>query len=194
MGDKTTYVLNIIQMAYGVNLMKQVRRVIIAQDKKDQSYVIEDDYAKDIQHFITGVEGAVSINLWATNDILPNLNDSSDLTKAGIPFLPSKNGTVFRICDIPPDSSYINRLDEILLNNEKISEEKKALKHPLMHKVEALSYAVVLEGEITLILDNNQTKLKAGDVIVDCGSHHAWSNQTNSVCRMVFVLIDATRK
>jgi quercetin dioxygenase-like cupin family protein len=88
----------------------------------------------------------------------------------------------------------MHRLDDILLNNEKLGEKQKALKHPLMHKVDALSYALVLEGQVTLIADENQTTLKAGDVIIDCGSHHAWSNRTDSVCRMMFVLIDAVRK
>ncbi|QLH42066.1 MAG: hypothetical protein HWD59_04600 [Coxiellaceae bacterium] len=63
----------------------------------------------------------------------------------------------------------------------------------MMHQVDALSYAIVLFGEITLIADNNQTVLKAGDVVVDLGSHHAWSNHTDTICRMAFVLIDAKR-
>jgi len=174
--------------------MKQVRRVIIGQNQNDESHIVEDSQAKDIDHFITGVEEAVSINLWATGNHRPNLNETTDPAKKGIPFLPAKNGTVFRICDIPPDASYLQRLDDILLNNQKISDEQKALKHPLMHKVDALSYAIVLEGEVTLIVDQGETKLKAGDVIIDRGSHHAWSNHTNSVCRMLFVLLDAERR
>lgn len=173
--------------------MKPVRRVVIAQNKENQSDIMEDSRAKDIDHFITGVKEAVSINLWATNKTPPTLEDISDPVKSGLSLLPSKNGTVLRICDIPPDSLYINRLDEILLNNQKISAEQKMLKHPLMHKVDCLIYAIVLEGEVTLILDKTQTKLKAGDVVIDYGSNHAWSNQTNSVCRMIFVLLDAIR-
>lgn len=173
--------------------MKPVRRVVIAQNKDNQSDIVEDSHAKDIDHFITGVKGAVSINLWATSKTPPTLQDTSDLTKSRLPFLPSKNGTMFRICDIPPDSLYINRLDEILLNNQKISAEQKILKHPLMHQVDCLTYAVVLEGEVTLILDKTQTKLKAGDAIIDYGSNHAWSNHTNHVCRMIFILLDAIR-
>jgi len=34
----------------------------------------------------------------------------------------------------------------------------------------------VLEGEITLVLDTGQTRLKAGDVVVQRGTNHAWSN------------------
>ncbi|MBS0654452.1 MAG: cupin domain-containing protein [Verrucomicrobia bacterium] len=173
--------------------MKPVRRVVIAQDTDNQSTIVEDSNAKDIDHFITGVQEAASINIWATSKTAPALEDTGDPTLSGIPFLPSKNGTILRICDIPPDSRYIHRLDEILLNNQKISAEQKLMKHPLMHKVDCLIYAVVLEGEVTLILDKDQTKLKSGDVIVDCGSNHAWSNHTDHVCRILFVLLDAHR-
>lgn len=174
--------------------MKQpIRRVIIAQNKENQSYVVADGYAKDVNHFITGVEEAKSINLWATNKTPPKLDDINDPTNFGLPFLPQTNGTIFRICDVPPDSLYINRLDEILLNNQKISDEQKKLKHPLMHQVDCLIYAIILEGEITLILDNAETELKAGDIIIDCGSNHAWSNHTNHICRIAFVLLDAIR-
>lgn len=176
--------------------MKPVRRIIIGQNSDHQSSILEDSHAENIDHFITGVDEAVSINLWATRETPPNLNQTIDPVKPslGSPFLPSKNGTIFRICDIPPDANYLHRLDDILLNNEKISAEQKALKHPLMHQVDALIYAIVLEGEVTLILDNIKTKLNPGDVVIDCGSHHAWSNETGRVCRMAFVLIDAVRK
>lgn len=173
--------------------MKPVRRVVIAQNKDNQSDIIDDSHAKDIDHYITGVKEGVSINLWATSQMPPALEDTNDPTQSGLPFLPAKDGTIFRICDIPPDSLYMNRLDEILLNNQKISAEQKKLKHPLMHQVDCLTYAVVLEGEVTLILDKTQTKLKAGDAVIDHGSTHAWSNHTNHVCRMIFILIDATR-
>jgi Cupin domain len=154
---------------------------------------VEDSTAKDIDYFITGVKEAASINLWATSKTPPALENIGDPTQSGLPFLPSKNGTILRICDIPPDSLYIHRLDEVLLNNQKISDEQKMQKHPLIHKVDCLIYAVVLDGEVTLILDKTETKLKSGDVIIDCGSNHAWSNHTNQVCRMLFVLLDATR-
>ena len=171
--------------------MKPVRRVVIAQNRENQSDIMQDSEAGDIDYFITGVKEAASINLWATSKTPPTLEYRGDPTQSGLPFVPAKNGTIFRICDIPPDALYIHRLDEILLNNQKISAEQKQLKHPLMHKVDCLIYAAVLEGEATLILDKTQTKLKAGDTIIDHGSNHAWSNHTNHVCRILFVLLDA---
>lgn len=170
-----------------------VRRVVIAQDNANRSYIVKDQSAQDVDHFITGVTEAVSINLWATDGKPAKLNTTTDPTEAGVPFVPAKHGTVFRICDIPPDSLYMHRLDEIALNGEEVTTEQRALQHPLMHKVDALVYSVVLAGEVTLVADTNKTIVNAGDVVVDCGSHHAWSNHTDTVCRMAFVLIDGER-
>ena len=35
-----------------------------------------------------------------------------------------------------------------------------------MHRTETLDYAVVLEGEITMLLDDSEVQLKAGDVVI----------------------------
>ena len=56
--------------------------------------------------------------------------------------------------------------------------------------LESLDYAVVLEGEITLVLDDEDVQLKAGDVVIQRGNSHAWSNRSGKVCRMLYVLID----
>ena len=173
--------------------MNPVRRIVVAQDKTNRSYVVKDRAAQDVDHFITGVAEAVSINLWSTEDSPARLHQNADPTEAGLPFLPAKHGTVFRICDIPPDSLFMHRLDDIELNGEKVTAEQRALQHPLMHKVDAVVYSIVLTGEVTLIVDTGRTIVAAGDVVVDCGSHHAWSNHTDAVCRIAFVLVDGER-
>jgi uncharacterized cupin superfamily protein len=50
---------------------------------------------------------------------------------------------------------------------------------------------MVLEGEIDMLLDDSEVHLKAGDVLVQQGTNHAWVNRSGKVCRMAFVLIDA---
>ena len=51
--------------------------------------------------------------------------------------------------------------------------------HPYMQKVRALDICVVLEGEITLVLDTQEVALKAGDIVVQRGTNHAWSNRSD---------------
>jgi quercetin dioxygenase-like cupin family protein len=76
------------------------------------------------------------------------------------------------------------------LGNERAATFGKGGRHPLMHRTETIDYALVLSGEITMVLDDEDVLLKAGDVVVQCGTNHAWSNRSNAPCVVAFVLID----
>ena len=41
-----------------------------------------------------------------------------------------------------------------------------------------------------MLLDDEEVLLKAGDVVVQCGTNHAWSNRSNAPCLVAFILID----
>ena len=60
-----------------------------------------------------------------------------------------------------------------------------------MHRTRSVDYAVVMEGEIDMILDDSEVHLRAGDVLVQQGTNHAWANRGTRPCRIAFVLIDA---
>jgi quercetin dioxygenase-like cupin family protein len=53
-----------------------------------------------------------------------------------------------------------------------------------------VDYGIVLEGEVVLVLDDSETVLRAGDVVVQRGTDHRWENRSGAVARMVFVLVD----
>jgi mannose-6-phosphate isomerase-like protein (cupin superfamily) len=76
------------------------------------------------------------------------------------------------------------------LGNERAATFGKGGRHPLMHRTETIDYAIVLEGEITMVMDEVDVQLKAGDVLVQCGTNHAWSNRSGKPCVVAFVLID----
>ncbi len=61
-----------------------------------------------------------------------------------------------------------------------------------MHRTESLDYGIVLEGEIVLILDDSEVILRAGDVVVQRGTDHAWANRSTAVARVAFVLVGGT--
>lgn len=63
-------------------------------------------------------------------------------------------------------------------------------RHKLMHRTETLDYGIVTEGEVWLVLDEEEVHLKRGDVVVQRGTNHAWSNRTEAMARMVFILLD----
>jgi len=61
-----------------------------------------------------------------------------------------------------------------------------------MHRTVSLDYALVLDGELVLELDGgDEVRLRTGDVVVQRGTNHIWSNDSDRPCRIAFVLIDA---
>ena len=65
------------------------------------------------------------------------------------------------------------------------------VKHPLLHRTRSLDYAIILSGEIDMMLDDGDVHLKPGDVIVQQATNHAWVNRGKEPCRILFVLMDS---
>ena len=59
-----------------------------------------------------------------------------------------------------------------------------------MHRTETIDYAIVLSGEITMLLDDEDVVVDAGDILVQCGTNHAWSNRSKAPAVVAFILID----
>jgi uncharacterized cupin superfamily protein len=62
--------------------------------------------------------------------------------------------------------------------------------HPMMHRSEALDYGIVIEGEMTMVLDDSEVLLKPGSVVVQRGTNHAWANRSEKLCRILFIQCD----
>ena len=77
------------------------------------------------------------------------------------------------------------------LGNAKAATFGKGGRHPLMHRTETIDYVIVIEGEIEMDMDASSVKLKAGDVMVQRGTNHAWANRSDKRARVAFVLVDA---
>jgi uncharacterized cupin superfamily protein len=63
-----------------------------------------------------------------------------------------------------------------------------------MHLTDTVDYAILIEGEIYAIMEDDEVLMKAGDVLVQRGTVHAWANRSNAICRICFVLIDGRWK
>ncbi len=50
-----------------------------------------------------------------------------------------------------------------------------------MHRTKTIDYAIVLSGEIDMLLDDTDLHLKAGDVVMQRGTNHAWVNRGDSL-------------
>lgn len=112
--------------------------------------------------------------------------------------LPTEHGTVLRLNRFPPEPDFLKDLTPeqarqafAALGNEKASTWGRGGRHPTMHRTETIDYGVVIEGEITMLLDNEDVVLRAGDVVVQCGTNHAWVNRSDKDAVVAFVLMDA---
>ena len=176
---------------------KQVRRVVTGHDKTGKAVVISDGPAPFVHVNAVNPEW-YSTDIWRTHECPAKI-----VAKAEEPTLgprrqmPEKRGTVLRINHYPPESEAVRRMTPeasqrafAALGNREAATYGKGGRHPLMHRTETIDYAIVLAGEITMVLDDTDVHLKAGDVVVQCGTNHAWSNRSDAPCVIAFVLID----
>ena len=132
--------------------------------------------------------GLVSTLVWVTDESPAQISGRADrsLREIGVP--PPARGSVFRVVEFPPERKEMSR--DAVLKEMGLAEQSES-KHAGMHRTRSIDYAVVMEGEIDMVLDDSEVHLVAGDVLVQQGTNHAWVNRGNRPCRIAFVLIDA---
>jgi naringenin degradation protein FdeH len=174
-----------------------IRRVVTGHDKSGKAIVISDGLAPNVKSNPLR-PGHRSSDIWKTNAMPVALTAAEDDPTLGPRTIhPAPQGTVIRIAELQPESADVRDMSaekarEVFaaMGNESASMFGRGGRHPMMHRTETIDYAVVLEGEITLILDDADVQLKAGDVVIQRGTSHAWSNRSQKMCRMLYVLID----
>jgi mannose-6-phosphate isomerase-like protein (cupin superfamily) len=174
-----------------------VRRVVTGIDERGRSYVISDGLSPN-RYRSASIAGFGAAQLWYTKPgVVSNAGEGDNASaETAIPMHPEIGATIFRIADFPPDSAYTDSgkaalFSEIGGNEARAGADQSESKHFWFHKTDSIDYAIVLEGEISLLLDEHECLLRAGDVVVQRGTSHAWANRSDRVCRMAFVLIGA---
>jgi mannose-6-phosphate isomerase-like protein (cupin superfamily) len=177
-------------------MAKAVRRIVTGHDARGRSVVQEDGPPARVAT-LGGESGTTFHEIWNTRSApAPIDRASGEPDEAGISLLPPPaGGTRIRILDIPPDDGTVAALPreavkalfEAIGAGHALAEDPP---HPLMHRTETVDYGIVLEGELVLILDESETVVRAGDVIVQRGTSHAWANRSNADARIAFVLVD----
>jgi hypothetical protein len=169
----------------------KVRRIVTGVNDAGRSYFVSDSR---LPSAAIPPDGPVAAGLWKT-DRSPASNADDDPVPDGvIATIPPADtgGTIFRILDILPDSRGHRSAEEMEKRGARVDRERWA-KRAGFHQTDTVDYAIVLEGEVYAVLDEGETLMKAGDVLIQRGTHHAWSNRTATACRMAFILIDADR-
>jgi mannose-6-phosphate isomerase-like protein (cupin superfamily) len=175
--------------------LPEFKRVVTGHDQHGQAIVASNGPTPNVFP-LSSVPGTVFHELWNSSASPALLDNASDPSSKPLQLSPGPQGSVIRVVDIPPDS----------VQNQVSAEEAAAAfaeigqshagtgkadsRHKLMHRTETLDYGIVTEGEVWLVLDQEEVHLKRGDVVVQRGTNHAWSNRTEAMARMVFILLD----
>jgi quercetin dioxygenase-like cupin family protein len=142
-----------------------VRRVVTGHDGQKKAKIIHDSIATNVSQR----PNAASTTIWCTDSVPVELPLSGGdelgdrLINSGTP----PNGTRLMVMDLFPGC------------------------HGALHRTDTLDYVIVLEGEVEMLLDESSVTLRAGDILIQQGTIHAWTNRTESHARLAIVLVDA---
>jgi quercetin dioxygenase-like cupin family protein len=152
------------------------RRVVTGHDDNGVSVFTADGPAPVVR---TAPDGALFYEIWGTDATPAPITPGPigpgpvgtgvpDPALGALSVPPTPNGTKIRINEFPP-----------------------GVASPV-HRTQSVDYGIVLSGEVVLVLDDAETVLRAGDVVVQRGTSHRWENRSGATARMAFILIDGT--
>jgi quercetin dioxygenase-like cupin family protein len=144
-----------------------IRRVITGHDDNNVARVIIEGPSTNTKR---PREGVASTLMWSSDEMPADISIGEKVEDMGARILgtaPPENGSRFIVMEFAPGV---------------VSE---------MHRTETIDYIVMLEGEIDMDMDDSTVKLRAGDIMVQRGTNHAWVNRSKAPARMAIVLLDA---
>jgi mannose-6-phosphate isomerase-like protein (cupin superfamily) len=174
------------------------RRIVTGHDEHGRAVILEDAPPPRVVR-IGGEHGPLFFEVWNTRETPARIDRASgEPPEEGIQLSPPENGTRIRVLEVPPEDPSIARLtpDEARAHFAEVgaadaaSHRGSGSKHAFMHRTETIDYGIVLEGEITLIVDEGETVARAGDIVIQRGTNHGWANRGKVPCRIAFILID----
>jgi mannose-6-phosphate isomerase-like protein (cupin superfamily) len=151
-------------------------RTIVCVDENGKSKAIEDRPAPDVRTD-PARPGYFSTLIWSTDSTPARIDRANEQVRLPSLLTPPPGGSLCRIVTFPPDRAFRGGV---------------RAPHAGMQKTRTLDFCIVLEGEITLVLDTEEVELKAGDTVVQRGASHAWSNRSDRPCTLAISSHDAT--
>lgn len=173
-------------------MTQATRRVVTGHDATGKAVVVIDGAAPNAK--LRAASGVTSTLLWVTDECPADISGGADRADRDIGVAPPPAGSIFRVVEFPP-AAEAGPVDNEAMKRElgiaHGASAARAAQHPGMHRTKSIDYAIVISGEIDMLLDDSEVHLKAGDALVQQGTNHAWVNRGKENCRIAFVLIDA---
>jgi len=178
-------------------MLKIPRRIVTSDDASGKSAAVADGPVPGMM--IDPVRlGFVSTCIWVTDTTPAEIKVINDTLMRAHRMLPPPRGSVCRIVTIPPDEAFRGKVGARdvaaffhAMGAPDASTYSPNAPHPYMQKTRTLDFCLVIEGEITLVLDTEEVQLTAGDTVVQRGTNHAWSNRSSRLCTIAISSHDA---
>jgi len=171
------------------------KRVVTGHDSQGRAVIASQGPPPSIFP-LKAVPGTIFYEIWSTRGAPATVDNGPDPTLRPLELGPPAHGSLIRVVDIPPDSvqNAVSAEDAAAAFREigagHAGTGQSDSPHRLMHRTETIDYGVVLRGKVWLVLDADEIELGPGDIVVQRGTNHAWSNRTEETARMMFVLLD----
>jgi mannose-6-phosphate isomerase-like protein (cupin superfamily) len=165
----------------------QFRRIVTGHDAEGKSVVVIDGPATAFGAF------------WQTEGAPADNRSAKDAAQAVDMLEPAPSGSIFRYAVIAPEDPGISREQREAATAKMFAQmhaehcRPDTARDPGMHKTKTVDYVILLSGEVTLLLDHGEVKLKPFDVVVQRGTNHAWINKGKEPAIIAAVLIDAAK-
>ena len=167
-----------------------IHRVVTTLDASNKSTTLFDS----IMPLEVGKSGNPGAILWITDSSPAGLSQE-DTGKRPIGISPPDNGTVIRVVEFAPvDDAKIASMDpNFMMKVVGPTAPARGVPptNPMEHRTRTVDYAIIMSGEIDMMLDDKTVHLTAGDVAIQQATNHAWLNHGKEPCRVIFVLMDS---
>ena len=145
----------------------EIRRVVTTHDAQGKAVVMVDALADNPTSRRAGHQSQL---IWMTDATPSDISLHEDMGARDMGRPPPPGGTIFRVLELQPG----------------VAAE--------MHRTDTVDYVIMLEGAIEMEMDDGfEVHLEAGDVLIQRGTYHSWTNRGTVPCRLAAVLVDAKR-
>jgi hypothetical protein len=183
-------------MSHGI---KPIRRVVTGNDAQGRSRVLFDSAAPGVKAN-TFKQGTGMTDIWLWENCPAPISGERDDGDVPFHFEPPDRGGRLRIVQSDCKPAVYDASTDTYITPEHPPRRteggtwergRQNLYTTRIHKSETVDYGILLSGERVLITDAAEHVLKPGDIVVQLGSWHAWSDR-NHGSQMAFVMMAAT--
>jgi len=174
-------------------MFKDLRRIVTGTNENGKSVVMID--GPPAAHI--GAEGAGLFELWTSDGSAIDRQDNADRGAGPVILGPPDSGSRFRYFVMAPTPEGTSREELEAANAAAFAmigaedDRPDTSRHPGMHTTRTIDYIILLSGDVTLLLDEGEVRLKPFDTVVQRGTNHAWIANGDEPALLIAVLIDA---